>query len=181
MLGLYFFLVLLPHKSFDNRILIASFHDTFADTLSLKKNKSIEITRNIEENANRDERNFKIIKTPFAVKKKKVRKTFLLTSNTDESYRDTLSDTEQLSYKIKEDDASRPCYAWGKVRDQDCLILFDPGSNCNFISQELASKLGIHAHEMGLAIEADGAFDTPAVPVTPLIGKLHIHVEGYVD
>ena len=78
--------------------------------------------------------------------------------------------------KIKEDDASCPCYAWGKVRDQDCLILFDPGSNRNFISQELASKLGIHAHEMGLAIEADGAFDTPAVPVTPLMGKLRLHV-----
>ena len=72
-------------------------------------------------------------------------------------------------------------HAWGKVRDQDCLILFDPGSNRNFISQELASKLGIHAHEMGLAIEADRAFDTLAIPVTPLIGKLCLHVQGYVD
>ena len=69
----------------------------------------------------------------------------------------------------------------GKVRDQDCLILFDSDSNCNFISQELASKLGIHAHEMGLAMEADGAFDTLAIPVTPLIGKLRLHVQGYVD
>ena len=34
---------------------------------------------------------------------------------------------------------------------------------------------------MGLAIEADGAFDTPAVLVTPLIGKLRLHVQGYVD
>ena len=34
---------------------------------------------------------------------------------------------------------------------------------------------------MGLAIEADGAFDTPAILVTPLIGKLCLHVQGYVD
>ena len=84
--------------------------------------------------------------------------------------------------KIKEDDASCPCYAWGKLCEQDHLILFDSGcSNCNFISQELASKLGIHAQEMGLAIEADGAFDTLSIPVTPLIAKLRLHVQGYVD
>ena len=34
---------------------------------------------------------------------------------------------------------------------------------------------------MGLAIEANDAFDTPAIPVTPLIGKLCPHVQGYVD
>ena len=46
-------------------------------------------------------------------------------------------------------DASRLCYAWGKVCDQDSLILFDPRSTHNFISKELAAKLGIHEHEMG--------------------------------
>ena len=78
-------------------------------------------------------------------------------------------------------DASRLCYAWGKVRDQDSLILFDPGSTHNFISKELAAKLGIHEHEMGYAMDAEGAFVGQKVPVTPLIGKLCIHVQGYVD
>ena len=78
-------------------------------------------------------------------------------------------------------DASRLCYAWGKVRDQDSLILFDPGSTHNFISKELAAKLGIYEHEMGYAMDAEGAFVGQKVPVTPLIGKLCIHVQGYVD
>ena len=68
-------------------------------------------------------------------------------------------------------DASRLCYAWGKVRDQDSLILFDPGSTHNFISKELATKLGIHEHEMGYAMDVEGAFVGQKVPVTPLIGK----------
>ena len=40
-------------------------------------------------------------------------------------------------------------YAWGKVREHDALILFDPGSTHNFISHELATKLRIHDFEMG--------------------------------
>ena len=46
------------------------------------------------------------------------------------------------------------------------------------MSKELASKLGIHAHEMGCEIEANSSFDTPA---TPLIQKLYIHMQRYVD
>ena len=34
---------------------------------------------------------------------------------------------------------------------------------------------------MGEELQADGAFDTQTVPVTPLIGKLRLHVQGYVD
>lgn len=80
-----------------------------------------------------------------------------------------------------EQDKSRLCYAWGKVRDQDSLILFDPGSTHNFISKELVTKLGINEHEIGYAMEAEGVFVGQKVPVTPLIGKLCIHVQGYVD
>ena len=72
-------------------------------------------------------------------------------------------------------------YAWGKVREHDAFILFDPGSTHNFISIELATKLGIHAHEMGDTTKADGAFKGQEVPVTPLIGKLRLHVQSYVD
>ena len=32
-----------------------------------------------------------------------------------------------------------------------------------------------------MLFRSDGAFDTLAVPVTPLIGKLCLHVQGYVD
>ncbi|MCO5570274.1 hypothetical protein L7F22_023993 [Adiantum nelumboides] len=51
----------------------------------------------------------------------------------------------------------------------------------NFISIELAQKLGIQTEEMGTALEASGAFKGQYVPVTPLIGKLRVHVQGYVD
>ncbi|MCO5581154.1 hypothetical protein L7F22_035032 [Adiantum nelumboides] len=61
------------------------------------------------------------------------------------------------------------------------LILSDPGSTHNFISIELAQKLGIQTEEMGTALEASGAFKGQYVPVTPLIGKLCVHVQGYVD
>ncbi|MCO5546950.1 hypothetical protein L7F22_000389 [Adiantum nelumboides] len=73
------------------------------------------------------------------------------------------------------------CYAWGKVREHDSLILFDSGSTHNYISVGLASKLGIHAHEMGETHDAEGPFEGPATPFTPLIGKLRLHVQGYVD
>ncbi|MCO5583910.1 hypothetical protein L7F22_037827 [Adiantum nelumboides] len=49
-------------------------------------------------------------------------------------------------------------YAWGKVREHDAFILFDHGSTHNFISHELAAKLGIQEFEMGDAMKADGAF-----------------------
>ncbi|MCO5604040.1 hypothetical protein L7F22_058197 [Adiantum nelumboides] len=61
------------------------------------------------------------------------------------------------------------------------LILFDPGSTHNFISIELAQKLGIQTEEMGTPLEASGAFKGQYVAVTPLIGKLCVHVQGYLD
>ena len=79
------------------------------------------------------------------------------------------------------EEASRLCFAWGKVRDIHSLILFDPGLTHNFISIELAQKLGIQTKEMGVAIKASGAFKGQQVPVTPLIGKLRVHVQAYVD
>ena len=72
-------------------------------------------------------------------------------------------------------------YAWGKVREHDALILFDPGSTHNFISTHLANKLGICDFEMGKVIKADGAFQGQEVSVTPLIGKLRLHIQSYVD
>ncbi|MCO5597562.1 hypothetical protein L7F22_051640 [Adiantum nelumboides] len=72
-------------------------------------------------------------------------------------------------------------YAWGKVREHDAFILFDPSSTHNFISHELAAKLGIQEFEMGDAMKADGAFIGQDASVTPLIGKLRLHIQGYVD
>ena len=69
----------------------------------------------------------------------------------------------------------------GKVREHDALILFDPGSTHNFISHELATKLGIHDFEMGESMSANAAFKGHEVLVTPLIGKLRLHVQSYVD
>ncbi|MCO5550002.1 hypothetical protein L7F22_003479 [Adiantum nelumboides] len=72
-------------------------------------------------------------------------------------------------------------YAWGKLREHDAFILFDPGSTHNFISLELATKQGVQDFEMGDATKADGAFIGQDVSVTPLIGKLRLHIQGYVD
>ncbi|MCO5553339.1 hypothetical protein L7F22_006860 [Adiantum nelumboides] len=70
---------------------------------------------------------------------------------------------------------------WGKVREHDAFILFDPSSTHNFISHELATKLGIQEFEMGNAMKEDGAFIGQDASVTPLIGKLRLHIQGYVD
>ncbi|MCO5571091.1 hypothetical protein L7F22_024823 [Adiantum nelumboides] len=72
-------------------------------------------------------------------------------------------------------------YAWGKVREHDAFILFDPGSTHNFISHELAAKLGIQEFEMGDPMKVDEAFIGQDASVTPLIGKLRLHIQGYVD
>ncbi|MCO5573729.1 hypothetical protein L7F22_027503 [Adiantum nelumboides] len=72
-------------------------------------------------------------------------------------------------------------YAWGKVREHDAFILFDLGSTHNFIFHELAAKLGIQEFDMGDAMKADGAFIGQDASVTPLIGKLRLHIHGYVD
>ncbi|MCO5614642.1 hypothetical protein L7F22_068926 [Adiantum nelumboides] len=55
------------------------------------------------------------------------------------------------------------------------------GSTHNFISHELAAKLGIQEFEMGDAMKVDGAFIGQDASVTPLIGKLRLHIQGYVD
>ncbi|MCO5602671.1 hypothetical protein L7F22_056807 [Adiantum nelumboides] len=88
---------------------------------------------------------------------------------------------EMNTLKDAEDNGSPLSYAWGKVREHDAFILFDPGSTHNFISHELATKLGIQDFEMGDAMKADGAFVGQDASVTPLIGKLRLHIQGYVD
>ncbi|MCO5598239.1 hypothetical protein L7F22_052331 [Adiantum nelumboides] len=78
-------------------------------------------------------------------------------------------------------DASELCRAWGKVRDQSVLIFFDPGAKANFISPELASRLGIRSEEMGYTAEAGLACPGHTEVVTPIIGKLRLHIQSYVD
>ena len=73
------------------------------------------------------------------------------------------------------------CYLWGKIRDQSALILLDPGSTHNFISQELAQCLEIHTEELGTSLNAKGAFQGQEVPVTLVIGKLRLHINNYYD
>ncbi|MCO5570476.1 hypothetical protein L7F22_024198 [Adiantum nelumboides] len=46
---------------------------------------------------------------------------------------------------------------------------------------KLAAKLGIQEFEMGDAMKADGAFIGQDASVSPLIGKLRLHIQGYVD
>ncbi|MCO5554545.1 hypothetical protein L7F22_008075 [Adiantum nelumboides] len=78
-------------------------------------------------------------------------------------------------------DASELCRAWGKVRDQTMLIFFDPSAKANFISRELASKLGIRPEEMGYTAEAGLACPGHTEAVTPIIGKLRLHIQSYLQ
>ena len=45
----------------------------------------------------------------------------------------------------------------------------------------MATKLGIHSIEMGPKEVGEGAFEGQQAPATTLIGKLHMHVQRYVD
>ena len=45
-----------------------------------------------------------------------------------------------VANEVEDPKASQLCYAWGRIRDQDAFILFDPGSTHNFISIEVAQK-----------------------------------------
>ena len=78
------------------------------------------------------------------------------------------------------DEDSELCRAWGKVRDQEALIFFDTGARANFISPDLAQCLGIKDYELGAQLEANLAAPGVSVPATPLIGKLRLHIQGYV-
>lgn len=86
-----------------------------------------------------------------------------------------------MTGKIPIGESSQLLKAWGKVRDQTALIFFDPGTKVNFISSDLASKLGVKPEEMGSLHKARMAAPRLAVPNTPIIVKLRIHVQNYVD
>ncbi|MCO5547110.1 hypothetical protein L7F22_000552 [Adiantum nelumboides] len=78
------------------------------------------------------------------------------------------------------DASSELCRAWGQVRDQQSLVFFDPGARANFITPQLAEKMGIKTDEMGRAYTASMAAPGHEVVVTPLIGKLRLHIQGVV-
>ncbi|MCO5590838.1 hypothetical protein L7F22_044813 [Adiantum nelumboides] len=78
-------------------------------------------------------------------------------------------------------DATELCRAWGKVRDQEVLVFFDPGAHATFISPELASKLEIRAEEMGMTGEAGLACPSHSEAATSILGKLRLHIQSYVD
>ena len=69
----------------------------------------------------------------------------------------------------------------GKSLGSICFYFFDLGSTHYFVSQDMAAKLDIHSLEMGPKEEAEGAFERQQVPVIPMIGKLRVQVQGYVD
>ena len=77
--------------------------------------------------------------------------------------------------------SSQLLYTWERVRDKSAFILLDPSSTHNFISVELAQRLGIGVEEMGPPRRALGAFEGHQVLVTPLIGKLCLHIQNYSD
>ncbi|MCO5575189.1 hypothetical protein L7F22_028986 [Adiantum nelumboides] len=74
------------------------------------------------------------------------------------------------------DASSELCRAWDQVRDQQSLGFFDPRARANFITPQLAEKMGIKTDEMGPAYTASMAAPGHEVTVTPLIGKLRLYI-----
>ncbi|MCO5604305.1 hypothetical protein L7F22_058470 [Adiantum nelumboides] len=70
--------------------------------------------------------------------------------------------------------------AWGKVKDQEALVFFDGGAKANFISLELAARLKITPDRMGPPAETVLAAPGRDVAITPVIGKLRLHCQGYL-
>lgn len=71
----------------------------------------------------------------------------------------------------EKEEASEPMRAWGKIHEH----------TANFLSPEMAANLAIWEEEMGPLCKARMAHPDLASPVTPIIGKLCIHVQTYVD
>ena len=59
----------------------------------------------------------------------------------------------------KGDKRTELCKTWGKVQDEHCLFFFDDGAKANFISPELATKLGIRPHQLPPERPKDHAID----------------------
>ncbi|MCO5558851.1 hypothetical protein L7F22_012440 [Adiantum nelumboides] len=78
------------------------------------------------------------------------------------------------------DESTDLCRAWGKVKDQEALIFFDGGAKANFISPELAARLESTLYRMGPPAEAVLAAPSRDVAITPVIGKLRLHCQGYL-
>ncbi|MCO5575657.1 hypothetical protein L7F22_029461 [Adiantum nelumboides] len=78
-------------------------------------------------------------------------------------------------------DATECAEHGGEVRNQEVLIFFDRGARANFMSPELASKLGVRAEEMGMTGEAGLACRGHLEAVIPVLGKLRQHIQSYVD
>ncbi|MCO5593498.1 hypothetical protein L7F22_047512 [Adiantum nelumboides] len=55
------------------------------------------------------------------------------------------------------DTSTELCRAWGQVQDHQSLAFFDPGARANFITPQLAEKMGIKTDEMGPAYTASMA------------------------
>lgn len=89
---------------------------------------------------------------------------------------------ETLPHKDEDLSAHSLLKTWGgQVKDHSALFLLDDGATHNFISYELAQSLGIATEDKGEAQEALGAFKCHEEKVYPLVGKLRIHIQGYLD
>ncbi|MCO5577201.1 hypothetical protein L7F22_031025 [Adiantum nelumboides] len=84
--------------------------------------------------------------------------------------------------KRSKDTARQLLEASGKLvlMDKMMVKLKEQGARANFITPQLAEKMGIKTDEMGLAYTASMAAPRHEVAITPLIGKLRLHIQGYV-
>ncbi|MCO5610310.1 hypothetical protein L7F22_064546 [Adiantum nelumboides] len=69
---------------------------------------------------------------------------------------------------------------WISKADRMNKDFFDGGAKANFISPELAARLEITPDQMGPPAEAVLAAPGRDVAITPVIGKLRLHCQGYL-
>jgi len=70
--------------------------------------------------------------------------------------------------------------AAGLVGDHQAIFLFDDGSTHNFLSDQLASSLGILPSKDAPSFQAKGAFENQSFKCF-LVKDVRIHIQGYVD
>ncbi|MCO5549153.1 hypothetical protein L7F22_002619 [Adiantum nelumboides] len=71
----------------------------------------------------------------------------------------------------KSDESIELCTAWGRYKTRG-RSFFDNGAKANYISLDLATRLGVKLEEMGPQLDASLAAPGHEVAVTPLISKL---------
>ncbi|MCO5608638.1 hypothetical protein L7F22_062852 [Adiantum nelumboides] len=92
----------------------------------------------------------------------------------------SLDEGSRYSSQERQRRGHRRSYAAWK-RSRKLKKFKEGGKNISFLTYDVGNQARDTRLEMGDAMKADGAFINQEVSITPLIGKLRLHIQGYVD